>query len=250
MKHCDNCGGGLGMIVRRKWNRRFCNRACRTAFEHRRRVEFWRRTREIVRMSGFLRYGTFHTTEYVGTASNRFKFALFALAALGTVSAGLALAQSPAQRQSEPRSPSQYQAIVYGGDRLAPDPDSDRDPHQSAVYSEPAAAPFNAYTYSASAQLVASGSKRTLQGQFRFPVFKSTPNVSVQIISSISAVPMWVRAVKISEIVGQSGAAETQIIVEAEPIFNVSAGGFYFANLLVTGVPVSPPTESHAQILP
>jgi hypothetical protein len=120
-----------------------------------------------------------------------------------------------------------------------------------AVYSEPTPAPFNAYTYSASAHLVASGSKRTLQGEFRFPVFKATPNVSVQIISSISAVPMRVRAVKISEIVGQSGAAETEIIVEAEPIFDVPAGGLYFANLLVTGVPVSPPTaSSNTQLLP
>jgi hypothetical protein len=141
------------------------------------------------------------------------------------------------------------QVIVYGSDRISPD--SDRNRHQNAVYFDPTPAPFNAYTYSASAPLAASGSKRRLNGEFGFPVFKATPNVSVQIISSISAVPMQVRAVKISAMVGQSGAAETQIIVEAEPIFDVPAGGFYFANLLVTGVPVSPPTASRpAQLLP
>jgi hypothetical protein len=195
----------------------------------------------LLKLSGFLRSVTSHPNGHAGTMSGN-KFMLFTLAALGTVSAGLAMAQPPAQHHATPVSPSQHQVIVYGSDRVAPD--LDRDPHQGAVYSEPTPAPFNAYTYSASAHLVASGPKRTLQGEFRFPVFKATPNVSVQIISSISAVPMRVRAVKISEIVGQSGAAETEIIVEAEPIFDVPAGGFYFANLLVTGVPVSPPTAS------
>jgi hypothetical protein len=157
------------------------------------------------------------------------------------------MAQTPAQHHSAPIFPPQHQVIVYGSDRVAPDLGT---PHQSAVYFEPTPAPFNAYTYSASAQLVASGS-RTLQGKFRFPAFKATPNVSVQIISSISAVPMRVRAVKISDMVDHSGAAETQVIVEAEPIFDVPAGGFYFANLVVTGVPVSPPTPSRpAQLLP
>jgi hypothetical protein len=179
--------------------------------------------------------------------SGRLKFLLFALTVLGTVSAGLAMAQTPAQHHSAPVSQSQHQVIVYGSDRVAPDL---RNPHQSAVYFEPTPAPFHAYTYSASAQLVASGAKRSLQAEFRFPVFKTTPTVSVQIISSISAVPMLVRAVKISETVGHSGAAETQVIVEAEPIFDVPAGGFYFANLVVTGVPVSRPTASRpAQLL-
>jgi hypothetical protein len=180
--------------------------------------------------------------------SGRLKFLLFALTVLGTVSAGLAMAQTPAQHHSAPVSQSQHQVIVYGSDRVTPD--SDRNWHQSAVYFEPTPAPFHAYTYSASAQLVASGAKRSLQAEFRFPVFKTTPTVSVQIISSISAVPMLVRAVKISETVGHLGAAETQVIVEAEPIFDVPAGGFYFANLVVTGVPVSRPTASRpAQLL-
>ena len=249
MNRCDNCGGRLGMIVRRKWSRRFCNRACKTAFERRQHEEFPRRMRELIKLSGFLRSGTSHATEYAGTMSARLKFVLFALAVLGTVSAGLAMAQSPAQGHSTPVSQSQNQVIAYGSDPIPPDPD--RNQHQSAVYFEPAPAPFNAYTYSASAQLVASGAKRSLRAEFRFAVFKTTPTVSVQIISSISAVPIRVRAVKISEMAGQSGAGKTQIIVEAEPIFDVPAGGFYFANLVVTGVPVSPPTASRpAQLLP
>jgi hypothetical protein len=73
----------------------------------------------------------------------------------------------------------------------------------------------------------------------------------VQVISSISAVPMRIRAVRISEIKDPSGVRETRIIVEAEPIFDVPAGGFYFANLVVTGVPVSPPPVSKpTQLLP
>jgi hypothetical protein len=182
-------------------------------------------------------------TDYARTVPAGIRFVLSALIVLGTAPASLAMAQSPAQHHPT------YQTIVYGGEGIAPD--TDRNQHHRAAYYEPTPAPFNAYTYSASAQLVASGSKRTLRAEFRFPVFKATPNVSVQIISSISATPMRVRAVKISEMVDQSGAAETQIIVEAEPIFDVPAGGFYFANLVVTGVPVSSPTASRAsQLLP
>ena len=113
-----------------------------------------------------------------------------------------------------------------------------------AVYFEPAPGPFDAYTYSASVQLSASSANRTLQGEFRFPLFKAAPNVSVQIISSISAVPMRVSALRMSEIVGPSGPTETKIVVEAQPLFDVSASGFYFANLVVTGVPVTAPSAS------
>jgi hypothetical protein len=59
-------------------------------------------------------------------------------------------------------------------------------------------------------------SKRVLQGEFRFPTFSATPNVSVQIISSTAAAPMQVYALRIEEISGISGAVETQIVVEAE----------------------------------
>jgi hypothetical protein len=82
-----------------------------------------------------------------------------------------------------------------------------------------------------------------VQGEFRFPAFSATPNVSVQIVSSIAGAPMQVHALKIQEVPGISGGTETQIAVEAETIFDVSPGGLYYANLVVTGVPVVPPTK-------
>ena len=83
-----------------------------------------------------------------------------------------------------------------------------------------------------------------------FLFFKATPNVSVQIISSISAVPMRVNALKITETDGSSGTIETRIIVEAEPIFDVPAAGFYFANLVVIGIPIAASTTLQpAQLL-
>ena len=48
---------------------------------------------------------------------------------------------------------------------------------------------------------------------------------------------MQVYALKIEEILGTSGAVETQIVVEAETIFDVPANGIYYANLVVIGVP-------------
>jgi hypothetical protein len=113
----------------------------------------------------------------------------------------------------------------------------------TAVYFDPNPAPFKAFTYCASVPLGPSTSKRVLQGEFRFPAFSATPNVSVQIISSIGAVPMQVRALKIEEILGISGPVETQIVVEAETIFDVPASGIYYANLVVIGVPVVPPIK-------
>jgi len=215
MKHCDNCGGRFGMIVRRKWSRRFCSRACKTAFERRQYEEFPRRMRELIKLSGFPRSGTSHATDCAGITSGKLKFVLFVLVVLGTASAGLAMAQSPTRGRPTLVSQPPDQLIAYGSNPIPPDPD--RNQHRSAVYFEPAPAPFNAYTYSASAQLVASGAKRSLRAEFRFPVFKTTPTVSVQIISSISAVPMRVRAVKISEM---SGLAET---LSSSPM--VSASG-------------------------
>jgi hypothetical protein len=198
-------------------------------------------------MFGFPGSETSSETEYAGMPT-KMKFVLSVLAVLGTASAALALTQSPDHRHSTSVFQSQDQMGVDGSDRIALD--SDVNPRQTVVYFDPIPAPFNAYTYSASAQLVASGSKRRLRGEFGFPVFRATPNVSVQIISSISAVPMRVNALKITETDGSSGAVETRIIVEAEPIFDVPASGVYFANLVVTGTPVSPSTGSKpAQLL-
>jgi hypothetical protein len=83
-----------------------------------------------------------------------------------------------------------------------------------------------------------------LLGEFSLPAFSAPPSVSVQIISSISAVPMQVKAVKMVEIPGDIGPTETHITVVAEPIFDGTASGFYFANLVVTGVPLTPPEKS------
>jgi hypothetical protein len=49
-----------------------------------------------------------------------------------------------------------------------------------------------------------------------------------------------------SETVGTSGAVETKIVIEAETIFDIPASGFYFANLVVTGIPVIPPPKSES----
>jgi hypothetical protein len=51
---------------------------------------------------------------------------------------------------------------------------------------------------------------------------------------------------QIAEIPGISGPLETKIVVEAEAIFDIPANGIYYANLVVTGVPVIPPTISNS----
>lgn len=55
---------------------------------------------------------------------------------------------------------------------------------------------------------------------------------------------MQVKALKMVEIPGNIDQIETHITVEAEPIFDGTASGFYFANLVVTGVPLIPPEKS------
>ena len=57
---------------------------------------------------------------------------------------------------------------------------------------------------------------------------------------------MQVSTPKIEEISETSVTVETQIVVEAETIFDVPANGIYYANLVVTGVPVIPPTTSNS----
>ena len=66
-----------------------------------------------------------------------------------------------------------------------------------------------------------------------------------------AAAPMQVYALKIEEVLGNSGAVETQIVVEAETIFDVPANGIYYANLVVIGVPIIPPANGNsAKLLP
>src|ERR1700737_2970699 len=72
MTHCDNCGGRLGMVVRRKWSWRFCKPTCKAAFEHRQHEEVRHRMRALfLKLPGFLGSGTCAATEYAATISAR-----------------------------------------------------------------------------------------------------------------------------------------------------------------------------------
>jgi len=175
--------------------------------------------------------------------SSKMTFLLSVAALLGTVSAALATTQYPTHRASSSTIQPQVPISVKGNSVAA---ESAHNPRPSAVYFDSSPAPLKAYTYTASVRLGPSTSKRILQGEFRFPVFSTAPSISVQIISSIGAVPMQVKSLKIAEIPGDSGLLETQIMVEAETIVDFPAGGLYFANIVVTGIPVTPPTVSNA----
>ena len=168
------------------------------------------------------------------------KFA-FRLAVVLGIAITHATAKEPTNRQLAPTAPGGHASvdIAQGPGQIV---------RAGAVYFEPNPTPFAAFTYSASVQLSPSTSGRVLQGEFRFPAFSGTPNVSVQIVSSFGAAPMQVTAVKIEEIAGISGASETQIIVEAQTIFDVPANGIYYANLGVIGVPLTPPKEASSHL--
>jgi hypothetical protein len=172
----------------------------------------------------------------------RTKFALAIATVLSTAYAAPTVAQNPTHREAGLTIQRHEPISAYENDRVAPE--LGRNPRMAAVYFDPNPAPFNAFTYCASVQLHPSASKRVLLGEFSFPAFSATPSVSVQIISSISAVPMQVKALKMVEIPGNIDQIETHITVEAEPIFDGTASGFYFANLVVTGVPLIPPEKS------
>jgi hypothetical protein len=169
------------------------------------------------------------------------KLALCVATVLGSVSAAQTAPQHPTTRETQSIVQHQVSRSASGDDSFAPAPGQSM--RANAVYFDPSPAPFNAFTYCASVLLIPSSSKRVVQGEFRFPAFSATPNISVQIISSIGGAPMQVHALKIQELPGISGGTETQIVVEAETIFDVSPGGLYYANLVVTGVPVVPPTK-------
>ena len=171
------------------------------------------------------------------------KLALSVAAVLGAASTALPMAQYPTHAAAATIR-RQAAAGAQINDGISSEPG--RHLRMPAVYFDPSPAPLKAYTYSASVQLGPTASSRILQGEFRFPVFSTTPSVSVQIISSISAVPMLVKTLKIAEIPGSNGPVETQIVVEAETIVDIPAGGFYYANVVVTGVPVIPPAASNA----
>jgi hypothetical protein len=161
---------------------------------------------------------------------------------LGTAWIAQAGVQNPTLRQARPTIERQAPGGADESHGFVQVPDQST--RTTAVYFDPTPAPFKAFTYCASVQLGPSTSKRGLKGEFRFPAFSATPNVSVQIISSAAAAPMQVTALKITEVAGMSGAIETQIVVEAETIFDVPANGIFYANAVVTGVPVSPPASA------
>jgi len=169
------------------------------------------------------------------------RLALCVAAVLGSTSAAHTTPQHPMIRQAESTAQHQVSRSASGADSFAPAPGQSTRANDVCFDTSPA--PFNAFTYCASVLLTPSSSRRVVQGEFRFPAFRATPNVSVQIISSIAGAPMQVHAVKIQEIPEISVGAETQIIVEAQTLFDVSPGGLYYANLVVTGVPVVRPTK-------
>jgi len=176
------------------------------------------------------------------------KFVLHLAVVLG-ITITQATAKEPAYRQPPPTAPRDVSSGGHASVGIAQGPGQITG--AAAVYSEPKATPFTAFTYSASVQLAPSTSARVLQGEFRFPLFSATPNVSVQIVSSFAAAaaPMQVHAVKIGEVVGSLGTRETQIIVEAQTIFDVPASGVHYASLVVIGVPLDAPKDASTQLL-
>ena len=172
----------------------------------------------------------------------RAKIVLSIAAVLGTSSLAPATAQDPVSGQAGSRIQRQIAASVDAGDRFSSAGDQTSQP--TGKYFDPSPAPSKAYTYAASVRLHPSSSKRIWLGELSFPAFNGAPAVSVQIIASISAMPMQVKSLKIVENPGSFDPIETRVIVEAEPIFDGVPNGFYFANLVVTGVPVRAPGQS------
>jgi hypothetical protein len=170
------------------------------------------------------------------------KIVLPIAAVLGTSSLAPPTAQGQVFGQAGSRIERQIAASVDASDRFSSA--ADQTSHLTTRYFDPSPAPSKAYTYAASVRLHPSSSKRIWLGELSFPAFNGTPAVSVQIISSISAMPMQVKSLKIVENAGSFDPIETRVIVEAEPIFDGVPSGFYFANLVVTGVPAKAPEQS------
>jgi hypothetical protein len=171
------------------------------------------------------------------------KIVLPIAAALGTISLAPATAQDPAaSQQPGSRIQRQIAASVDANDRFSLAPD--RTSPLTGIYFDPTPTSSKAYTYAASVRLHPSTSKRIWIGELSFPAFNGTPAVSVQIISSIGAMPLQVKSLKIVDNSEPFDPIETKIIVEAEPIFDGTPSGLYFANLVVTGVPVREPKQS------
>jgi len=173
------------------------------------------------------------------------KFTLH-LAIILTAVVTQAMAKEPVFRMEAPKPQRQVSSGGLGSDGVVQGPGQIT--RTTAVYFDPNPTPFTAFTYSASVQLGPSNSARVLHGEFRFPVFSATPNVSVQIISSFGAAPMQVHAIKIEEIAEISGTSKTRITVEAQTIFDVPANGIYYASLVVVGIPVTPAKDASTRL--
>jgi hypothetical protein len=126
MRRCDFCGGKLGLVVHRKWGRRFCRLVCKTADESRRRDEGQRRRR-----CG------------VPTIYGKVRLVLSVGAVLGAGSAALAMAQHPAH-DAAPSLQAHVPISADAGNRVAPE--QGRSAQTRAVYFEPAPGPFDAYS--------------------------------------------------------------------------------------------------------
>jgi hypothetical protein len=176
--------------------------------------------------------------------STKTKFVLSIATMLGTACAAQAQVQNPTLRQARPAIQRQAPSGADENHGFVQIPDQSA--RMTAVYFDPNRALFNAFTYCASVQLGSSTAKRGLKGEFRFPAFSAMPHVSVQIVSSAAAAPMHVTALNVAEVAEMSGAIETKILVEAETIFDVPANGIFYANVVVTGIPVSPPPTAKA----
>ena len=117
MWRCDSCGGKLGLVVHRKWGRRFCRLTCKTADESRRRDEV-----RLRRRCG------------VPTIYGKVRLVLSVAAVLGAGSVALAMAQHPAH-DTAPSLQAHVPISADAGNRVAPEPG--RSAQMRAVYFEP-----------------------------------------------------------------------------------------------------------------
>ena len=96
------------------------------------------------------------------------------------------------------------------------------------------------YTYCASEVLVPASGSTVLTGNFTFPEFKSIPRYSMQITTSVDAIPVQIYAVKISEVPVDANVSSTNFAIEATTGNGSIPAGIYHLNILVTGATDDP----------
>lgn len=89
---------------------------------------------------------------------------------------------------------------------------------------------------------MADGSPHVRQCAIYLPMlFVETPHVSVQIVASEGATPMWVYALKVNDFLQGNDECTsghcTQIAIEAQTIYGGKASGTFHATFSVAGVP-------------